>query len=221
MRWGSASCLLVAGLLCAWATFSPARAGAGPSLTSVEDNVSYAVASICAPYALDDLDRTSLPIGRGLVQPDGHDGLARPNPTGVRVGMAGFVHVTFSQKSGSRSCDVQAKGADPQALRKAALDVLATRPERFAPTKSRYLPGSFATEDGLCSSPDSTHPGAFVMLSSPTAAERDRIAILFTLTNQEPRGAQCDHDGVRLNYRTLVSPPWPVSLTSQIRLGRR
>lgn len=188
-------------------TSAPAPVVAGPSLMSAEDNVAYAISAICAPYALDQVERTSLPIGHGLVQPDGHDGLAKPNPTGVRVGMAGFVHVTFSQRpDGSRSCDVQAKGADPQALRRVALDALAERAEHFVPMKSTYLPGRFASEDMLCASPDSSHPTAFVMLSSPHPEDRDRIAILFTLDRGETRLAGCDQEGVPMNYRALATP---------------
>ena len=181
---------------------------AAPSLISAEDNAAYAVGEICAPYALDNKDRAELPIGRGLVEPDGHDGFARPNPTGVRVGMAGFVHVTFSQGGvgGPRSCDVQAKGADPQALRKAVLDVMSRRVEQFAPQKSKYMPGRFGTEDILCAAADSQHPGAFIMLSSPRADERDRIAMIFTLRGGGDRSAACDHPGVPMNYRTLADP---------------
>jgi hypothetical protein len=229
MKFGSVSRGLTAAFLwaCALSGPAPAWAAAGPSITSAEDNVAYAVAAICAPYALDGLERAKLPIGVGFVQPDGHDGLARPNPTGVRVGMAGFVHVTFSQKDGVRSCDVQAKGADPQALRKAALEAVAKRPEAFAPTKSRYLPGAFATEDMLCAAPGSAHPTAFVMLSSPRATERDRIAILFTLNKDPSRNAACDHESVRWNYRTLAegqeaaSPPPAVSPDCKLTLADR
>ena len=182
-------------------------AGSSPSLRSAEGNVAYAISAICAPYALDQVERTRLPIGHGLVQPDGHDGFAKPNPTGVRVGMAGFVHVTFSQKpDGSRSCDVQATAADPQALRGAALDALAERAEHFVPTKSKYLPGRFASEDMLCASADGPHPTAFVLLSSPHPADRDRVAILFTLDSPETRLASCDQAGVPMNYRTLANP---------------
>jgi hypothetical protein len=179
---------------------------AGPSVLSVEDNVAYAVGAICAPYALDNMEIKDLPIGKGLVQPDHHDGLGRPSPTGVRVGMAGFVHVTFSGGSdGSRSCDVQARDADPQRLRKAALDALAQRPEQFAPTKSKYLPGrSFETEDLLCARADGSHPAGLVMLSSPGAVDQRKIALMFTLTNGSSRAASCDHEGVRLNFRALA-----------------
>jgi len=218
---------LAAGFLwvCAMFASAAAWAAAGPSITSVEDNVAYAVAAICAPYALDNRDRANLPIGVGFVQPDRRDGLLQPNPTGVRVGVAGFVHVTFSQKPGERSCDVQARGADPQVLRRVALTALAARPEGFVPTRSKYLPGSFATEDTLCAAPDSAHPTAFVMLSSPRAAERDTIAIMFTLNNFERRGASCDREGVQLNYRMLAagpdaaSPPPAVSQDCKLTLA--
>lgn len=202
MRWrrcsGGAALLAVLSGACSVAGASP-----GPSFTSVDDNLTYAIVAICAPFALDGVDPKDLPIRKGLVQPDGHDGLARPNPTGVRVGVAGFVHVTFSSASpGSRSCDIQARAADPQALRRTALSALAQRPEQFAPTKSRYLPGSFATEDMLCAAADSRHPTGSVLLSSPRPGER--VAILFTLTAHETRMASCDHEGVRMNYRTLA-----------------
>lgn len=178
------------------------------SLTSsTEDSVAYAVGSICAPFALDRVDRSALPINHGMVRPDGHDGLAQANPTGVRVGFSGFVHVTFSESpNGRRSCDVQANGADPQALRKAALAELGKRAERFTPEKSKYLPGRFATEDMLCAAADSSKPFAMVVLSSPHPEERARIAIMFTLTDGLSRDAGCDHEGVALNYRTLAPP---------------
>ena len=198
----TALCALLAAMASA-----PISVVATPSLLSAQDNVAYAVSALCAPYALDRAERTSLPIGHGLVQSDGHDGLAKPNPTGVRVGLAGFVHVTFVQKpDGSRSCDVQAKGADPQALRKAALDALAERDEHFVPAKSKYLPGRFASEDMLCASADGPHPMAFVLLSSPHPEDRDRIAILLTLDSGASRLASCDREGVPMNYRTLANP---------------
>jgi hypothetical protein len=196
----AAAWALAAPLICA-----PASAMAGPSLTSVEDNVAYAASAICAPYALDQTDRPGLPIGRGLVQPDGHDGLARPNPSGVRVGVAGFVHVTFAQRpDGSRMCDIQARGADPQTLRKVALDALAARPERFAPTKSKYLPGQFASEDMLCAAADGAHPTAFALLSATAPAQRDKVAILLTLSTAQNRMPACDQAGVPMNFRTLA-----------------
>lgn len=178
---------------------------ASPSFTSVDDNLAYAIGSICAPFALDGVSRKDLPINQGLVHPDGHDGLARANPTGVRVGIAGFVHVTFSERpDGSRSCDIQAKAADPQALRRAALTELAQRPEQFAPTKSKYLPGSFVTEDMLCAAADSSHPTGSILLSSPRPGEPGGIGIFFTLTAGGTRMESCDHEGVRMNYRTLA-----------------
>jgi hypothetical protein len=181
---------------------------AQPSLFSVEDNLAYAISAICAPYALDRADRANLPIGHGLVQPDGHDGLAAPNPSGVRVAAAGFVHVIFSQKpDGSRSCDVQAKDADPQDLRRIALAALAQRAEHFTPTKSKYLPGaSFASEDMLCASAGSVHPTGYILLSSPPPADRGKIAILFSLGTGGARMASCDLKGVRMNFRTLAGP---------------
>ncbi len=187
---------------------APTSAMAAASLFSVEDNVAYAISAICAPFALDSAERANLPIGHGLVQPDGYDGLAAPNPTGVRVGGAGFVHVTFSQKSdGSRSCDVQARGTDPQVLRRIALTALTERAEHFEATKSKYLPGSrFVSENMLCASADSAHPAAFVLLSSPPSEERNKIAILFTLGTGGVRMASCDQEGVRLNFRALAAP---------------
>jgi hypothetical protein len=195
------------GALLAASVFAASSADATPSVFSAEDNVVYAISTICAPYALDLVERDGLPIGKGLVQPDGHDGLARTNPTGVRVGMAGFVHVTFVQsQDGSRSCDVQAKGADAQAVRRAALKALEGRPEQFAPMKSIYLPGRFASEDRLCASPTGPNPSAFIILSSTSPEQQGRIALLFTLHNGGARLAACDREGVPMNFRTLAPP---------------
>lgn len=182
-------------------------AAADPSLTSAEDNVAYALGAICIPFVLDGTSRESLPLNQRLVHPDGFDALARPNPEAVRVGLAGFVHVTFTGGPGGlRGCDIGAKDADPQSLRKALLAVLAMRPEGFSPTRSKYLPGRFATEDMLCAAADSPHSGAFVLLSATHPEERGRISVLFTLANVSARMESCDHEGVKLNYRTLVGP---------------
>lgn len=128
-----------------------ARAGAGNAElnpTTADDKVSYAVSSICAPFVLDKVDQRSRPAWFEL------DGTSAPlfegmGLTRVRAGIDGFVYLGINSTTGNRDCEILARHADPESLRIAALKALATRSERFAPTKSRYLPGRFATEDML------------------------------------------------------------------------
>jgi hypothetical protein len=150
----------------------------------------------------------------------------------VRVGYAGSVHVAMSETGSGRQCVItgrplfapahmtvadaqtakkrafnaeafRAAAADAQTLRNAALRALAGRPEGFAPTKSQYLPGRFATEDMLCTSPSSAHPGGLVVLSAGGADVGGEV--LLTMGDVPPRMPACDQVGVPMNYRTLVS----------------
>lgn len=199
---------LVAGLGLALAASCAARAAdpQKPSLTSAEPNVAYAVSAICAPFVLDDIAESALPTSQPLVRSDGWSEpiFQQLGAKPIRVGFAGFVHVGVGVKGTQRQCEMTAKHADPQALRHAVLDALALRPEHFAPTKSRYLPGHFASEDMLCAAADSPHPSAFVMLSSPAPEEKDRIAILFTHMDARSRMPSCDQAGVKMNFRALA-----------------
>jgi hypothetical protein len=150
----------------------------------------------------------------------------------VRVGYAGSVHVVMSETGGGRQCEITAHplfapasmtladaqaakmttinaeaartaAVDAQALRTAALKALARRPEGFTPTKSHYLPGGFASEDMLCSSPGSAHPGGFVVLSA--AGPDGEGAVLLTIADAPSRMPSCDQEGVPMNFRTLAS----------------
>lgn len=202
-RWRTGSAIRIfLGTLTLWPIAPGARAD--PSLLSAADNVAYAVGALCAPFVLDHVDQKALPLSRDLVHPDGYDFLGRPDPQALRIGFAGFVHVVLSERNGNRSCDVGAKDEDPQVLRKAALDALA-KAAAFVPTRSRYLPGRFQTEDMMCGSAEGPHRNAFILLSASPPQERNRIAILFTLA-EGPRMAGCDSPGVRLNYRALADP---------------
>lgn len=189
--------------LAALAAGSPA-ARLAPSLTSAESNVAYAVAAVCAPYVLEGADPAGLPPRQPLVQDDGwrsrvFEGLGAPK----RVGYAGFVHVAVGAPRGGRDCELTAGEGDPQKLRQAILAVLQARPEGFAPSRSRYLPGShFATEDNLCTRGDSRAPTAFVLLSA--APEHAHPAVLLTVAASPSRMESCDRPGVRMNYRALA-----------------
>jgi hypothetical protein len=203
----SCGAIALAGVI-ALTACSQAAVPSGPSWTSGESNIAYAVSAICAPFVFDGRDATSLPMSRPLVSDDGWNEVtferlgARP----VRVGLAGFVHVAVAAKDGRRQCEVTSSHADPQALRASALAVLARRSEGFAPTRSRYAPGRFAAEDMLCAAATSPHPGGFVLLSAARPENRDQVAVLLSLSDGAPRMASCDHDGVRMNYRTLITP---------------
>jgi hypothetical protein len=195
---------MLVGLLAA----SQARAAETPqpSLFSAESNVAFAVQAICAPYVLDGVEEAKLPLRRPLVAQDGYTSptIQRLGVKAVRVGAAGFVHVAVATDASGRHCELSASRADPQSLRKAILAALADRPDHLAPAKSRYLPGRWESEDMLCTAADSPHPGGFVLMSVAPAAEKDRLAILFTLAEAPTRGEQCDHEGVKMNYRTLA-----------------
>lgn len=99
--------------------------------------------------------------------------------------------------------EVRTAAEDAQVLRAAALGALAERPEAFAPTKSRYAPGRFATEDMLCASRSGAHPSGFVLLSA--AGPGGEGTLLLTISDTPRRSASCDQGGVQMNYRTLIS----------------
>lgn len=99
--------------------------------------------------------------------------------------------------------EVRTAAEDAQVLRAAALRALAMRPEAFAPTKSRYAPGRFASEDMLCASASGPHPGGFVLLSA--AGEGGEGTLLLTISDTPDRSPSCDREGVQMNYRTLIS----------------
>ena len=180
----------------------------GPSWTSAEDNIAYAVSAICAPYVLDQADVAALPSNQHLVRDDGWKEITfeHLNARPVRVGFAGFVHAAVGTIDGHRQCEITSRNADPRALRNAALAALAKRPEGFAPEKSRYYPGRFASEDNLCASGRSRHPGGFVLISAAHPEEQARTAVLLTMDDTSTRMAECDQPGVPRNYRTLIEP---------------
>jgi hypothetical protein len=188
------------------ASCSPAESGPQPSFGSAENNIAFAVSAICAPYVLDQVSEASLPIHRHLVRADGWSApiFASRGVQPVRVGFSGFVHVGVSTQGGVRTCDITSKNSDPQMLRKAALAALATRPEHFAPTQSRYLPGRFASEDMLCAGADSSHPEGFVLLSASHPEDAAAESVIMTMEDGGQRLASCDQAGVQMNYRTLA-----------------
>ena len=205
-RFVLASLAIVAAFLASWPL--EAAPPEGPSLTSADANIAYAISAICAPFVLDKVAETSLPTHQALVHGDDWNELAfqRLGVRPVRVGFAGFVHVAVAEKDGARRCEITARRALPASLRGAALNALAVRPEGFGPTRSRYLPGRFATEDMLCTARASEHPGTFILMSATYPEEQDSLAIEFTMVDSPERMTSCDHDGVEMNYRTLVKP---------------
>jgi hypothetical protein len=99
--------------------------------------------------------------------------------------------------------ELKTAAEDAQVLRAAALAALAKRPESFAPTKSRYAPGRFASEDMLCAASTGAHPGGFVLLSA--AGQTGQGTVMLTISDSANRSPSCDREGVQMNYRTLVS----------------
>ena len=178
-----------------------------PSWTSAEDNIAFAVSAICAPYVLDSADEASLPTHKSLVHDDGWNegAFQRLGARPVRVGFAGFIHVAVGVIGGHRQCEITSRQADAQALRTSALAALKTRSEAFAPTASRYLPGRFATEDMLCASAQSAHPGGFVLLSAAKPEGRQSTSVLLTMSDEGARMPACDRNNVPMNYRTLMA----------------
>ena len=171
-------------------------------------NAAGAIANVCAPYVLDKADPDTLPTGQLAAVDDGWRGLMFPplEAKVLRVGGAGFVHVAVYSDGGVRHCDLSTARADTAAVRAAILEVLASRPEGFTSTKSRYLPGRFEVEDLLCAAPGSPHPGAFVRISAQSAKPAPAASILFSLTDLPTRMRSCDHEGVALEGRTLAGP---------------
>jgi hypothetical protein len=198
----------LAAAMIALLTFSTANSAMAdppvPSVSDAEQNVLFAVTQLCAPFVLDRVDMAALPLKAPLVVTEG----ARDAGGGstLRVGGAGFVRVSLKQNGAGRACDVTASRAPPAEMRKAFLAAVALRPERFAPTKSKYYPGRFAAEDSLCADSASPRPNAMVLLSTTSGADPNSVAAIFTLADGTTRGLQCDQDGVELNYRTLIKP---------------
>ena len=201
------SSLFVIGLCLAACAPKPDNAPPGPSWTSAERNIAYAVSAICAPYVLDGVEESALPMHQRLVHEDGwrESTFQKMAATPVRVGLACFVHVAVAESGGGRRCEITSRQADAQALRRAALQVLAARSEGFTPTKSNYLPGRFATEDWLCANVNSGHPGSFVLMSAASPQDQQRASVYLTMVDGPERPQSCDHAGVQLNFRTLAS----------------
>ena len=178
----------------------------GPSWTSPESNIAYAVSAICAPYVLDNEEAAGLPMSQPLVRDDGWRASGDKLEGGhVHVGVAGAVHVAIGDVNGGRACEIVSAGADPQAMRHAVLAALAKRPEAFAPTRSRYLPGRFATQDYLCASAQSRNPSAIALISAGDPRQSG-VSFIVTIGYGGSRPLECDQPGVQLNYLTLADP---------------
>lgn len=185
---------------------------AQPGMTSsAEFNVAHALTTVCFPYVLEGAPAERVLAKRPGVMDDHFrsPALERLGNRPVRVGFAGFPHVSVGVANGNRTCSLTAQNADPQKLRSAALGVLRARPEKFAPTASRYLPGGFATEDRMCTAASSPKPNAVFLLSSAHEGDRARPALILTLWEGSKREAVCDRDDVHADYRTLIPPGQP------------
>ena len=156
---------------------------------------------ICLPFVVDGLDpqeHIEWFANHGSKEPLlEQQGLSR-----IQSGPLGAVYLGRNRQ-GARDCEIVVRRADPMAARAAALVALAARGERFAPERSRYLPGNFAAEDMMCAAADSKHLGAFVMLSAAHPEDSGRVSILVSVTDQV-RQAGCDQPGVPLNFRMLA-----------------
>jgi hypothetical protein len=172
-----------------------------------ESNVAYAASAICAPYVLDNADAAGLLMAQPLVRDDGWRANGDKLDGGhVRVGVAGSVHVAIGGvNGGGRACEISSGGADPQAMRHAVLAVLAQRPEAFAPTRSHYLPGRFATQDYLCASAQSRNPSAIALISA-ASPQQSGVSFIVTIGYGGSRPLECDQPGVQLNNLTLADP---------------
>ena len=91
--------------------------------------------------------------------------------------------VSIHRETQPNLCAVTVTAGDPAEVRRAVLDAVAARPERFTPAKTVWNPGTFASRDALCNAPgrralnvvvDTAKPGASPVLTATVVEGRER-----------------------------------------------
>ena len=87
-------------------------------------------------------------------------------------------------------CTVTATAGDPSLVRKAVLDAIAQRPERFTPAKTAWAPGRLASRETFCNAPGRRALNVVVETSKPGAPVVLKATVIEGLT----RDQRCDLD---------------------------
>ncbi|MCR5875248.1 hypothetical protein LRS10_14290 [Phenylobacterium sp. J426] len=88
------------------------------------------------------------------------------------------------------TCTVTVTGGEPAAVRASVLDGLAKRKERFAPAKTRWDAGAFASREAFCNMPAGR---AFNVIVS-TAKPGEPLVLTATVLETQERDTRCDRD---------------------------
>ncbi|HKR90043.1 MAG TPA: hypothetical protein VJS38_17890 [Phenylobacterium sp.] len=98
--------------------------------------------------------------------------------------------VAIHRETNPNLCAVTATAGDPAELRKAVLDALAARPERFAPAKTAWAPGALASREALCNAPGRRALNVVVETAKPGASP----VLTATVVEGRSRDQRCDLD---------------------------
>jgi hypothetical protein len=98
--------------------------------------------------------------------------------------------VAIHRETQPNLCAVTVTAGDPADVRKAVLDAVAQRPERFAPAKTAWDPGALAARDTLCNAPSRRALNVVVETSKPGAP----VVVKATVIEGPSRDQRCDVD---------------------------
>jgi hypothetical protein len=88
------------------------------------------------------------------------------------------------------TCTVTVTGGEPAAVRAGVLDALAKRKERFAPARTKWDAGVFASREAFCNMPAGR---AFNVIVS-TAKPGEPLVLTATVLETKERDVRCDRD---------------------------
>jgi len=98
--------------------------------------------------------------------------------------------VAIHRQGAPNLCSVKVTAGDPQAVRQAVMDAVAARSERFAPAKTPWNAGEFASRETLCSARGRRAFNVLVETGRPGAA----VVVSATVLETPVRDDRCDLD---------------------------
>jgi len=100
--------------------------------------------------------------------------------------------VEIRREAETGACTVRVLGGDTAAVRQAVLDAMAARRERFAPARTAWAPGAFASREAFCNAAlVRRNFNVMVSAAMPTARGPRLIATVVETKARDPR---CDAD---------------------------
>ncbi len=98
--------------------------------------------------------------------------------------------VALHRETSPNLCVVTVTGGDPAEVRRAVMGVISARPERFAPAKSAWTPGTWAAREALCNAPGRRVLNVVVETARPGASP----VLNATVVEGRTRDQRCDQD---------------------------